>query len=176
MTFHEEWFSQTCQDYLAELGKSVGHVPGLIIEIGSWEGRSTCALANAIYPRMVHAVDTWKGSPAEISATLAAQRDVYATWSENVKELTQGNVVPHRMGWRDYIPTVDERVALCFIDAEHTYREVFDNITAVLPLLSSGGVLCGDDISHPPVRQAVSEILPTDDVWAKGNVWSWRKP
>jgi predicted O-methyltransferase YrrM len=176
MTFTEEWFSPVCQERLAELGKEVADVPGLIIEIGSWEGRSTCALANAINPRVVHAVDTWQGSPAEISATLAAQRDVFATWQTNVKVLTAGNVEAHRMGWREYVPTITEPVALCFIDAEHTYREVFDNITAILPHLSSGGVLCGDDVSHPPVRRAVQDTLPADDVWVRGNVWSWRKP
>ena len=176
MTFTEDWFHPVNQERLADLGRYVGHVPGLIIEIGSWEGRSTVALANAIHPRMVHAVDTWAGSPGEISFALAAERDVYATWQANVAELTEGNVTAHRMGWRDYVPTITEPVALCFIDAEHTYTEVRDNILAILPHLSSGGVLCGDDTQHEPVRRAVADCLPIHEVWVKGVVWSWRKP
>lgn len=175
-TFTENWFDPISQDRLAELGRQVDHIPGLIVEIGSWEGRSTCVLANAIRPREVISIDTWQGSPNEISATLAADRDVHAQWVANVTALTGGNVREWRTGWRDAIPQIDEPIALCFIDAEHTYREVHDNIVAVLPKLAAGGVLCGDDAGHPPVKRAVLDLLPEADVFVKGNVWSYRKP
>ena len=74
-TFTENWFDQVSQDRLAELGRLVDNVPGVIVEIGSWEGRSTCVLANAIRPREVIAIDTWQGSPGEISHDLAAERE-----------------------------------------------------------------------------------------------------
>ena len=176
MSFTEQWFGRTEQDRLATPARSVESIPGLIVEIGSWEGRSTCVMANAIRPRMVHAVDTWAGSPGEISAELAGERDVYATFAANVATLTGGNVTPHRMGWREYVPTITEPVALCFIDAEHTYTEVVDNITAILPMLAPGGVLCGDDIGYPPVAQAVIDMLPLHEVMLQGNMWSWVKP
>lgn len=176
MSFTEEWFSVESQDYLANLGRSVKDVDGLIIEIGAWEGRSTVALANAIAPRDMHSVDTWDGSPGEISADLAAKRDVFGCWSSNVALLTKGNVYPHRMGWRDYLPTVTDPVALAFIDAEHTYTEVRDNVLALLPLLAPGGVICGDDQHHPPVRRALLETLPNDEIFVFASVWSWRKP
>lgn len=174
MTFTEEWFHQPSQDALAQLGREAPE--GMIVEIGSWEGRSTCALANAVEPRTVHAVDTWAGSPGEISHDLATQRDVYAQWAANVKELTAGNVQPHRMGWRDYLPTVTEQIGLAFIDAEHTYREVHDNITAILPLLAPGGILCGDDQHHPPIRQALTELFNPADVEIVASLWIWRNP
>jgi len=176
MSFTEEWFDTISQDRLAELGRLVEPIEGLIIEIGSWEGRSTCVLANAVRPRPMLAIDTWEGSPGEISAELAAERDVYATWRANVKLLTGGNVAPVKSGWREFVPRIQDPVALCFIDAEHTYREVYDNIEAILPHLAVGGVLCGDDAGHPPVREAIAELLPLEDVYVKGNVWSWVKP
>ena len=174
--FTEDWFGELSQDRLAQLGRDVEHVEGIIIEIGSWEGRSTCVLANAIRPRPVIAVDTWAGSPGEVSAELATQRDVYGQFITNVKVLTGGNVVPVRKGWREFVPTIDDPVALCFIDAEHTYREVYDNIEAILPLMAPGGIICGDDAGHPPVREAVMSLLPGDDVLVLGNVWSYVVP
>ena len=173
MTFTEEWFGQASQDVLAGFGRHVADIPGLIIEIGSWEGRSTCALANAVHPRTVHAVDTWAGSPGELSANLAAQRDIFGTWQTNVKVLTAGNVEAHRMGWREYLPTVTEQIALAFIDAEHTYTEVRDNVLALIPLMAPGGVICGDDIHHPPVQQALREVFDPAKVYMKATVWSW---
>ena len=173
--FTEEWFGEFSQQTLADLVREVADVNGLLVEVGSWEGRSTIAMANAAYPREVHAVDTWHGSPGEISATLAAERDVYAQFSTNILHFTQGNVVPHRMGWRDYFAEMTDPVALCFIDAEHTYDEVRANIEAVEPLLVSGGILCGDDMHHEPVRLAVLDTLGTSPT-ALASLWIWRKP
>jgi predicted O-methyltransferase YrrM len=174
--FREEWFGEASQTVLARLARSVADVDGLIVEVGSWTGRSTCALAKAIYPRTVQAVDTWCGSPGEISAELADERDVFAEWSANVQGFTRGNVVAHRMGWRDYVATLDEPVALLFIDAEHTEKEVRENIQAFLPLIAPGGVLCGDDIGHPPVQAGIKAALPEDEVFVEATVWFWRKP
>lgn len=159
MGFNETWFNENAQAVIAELACSVADVDGLVVEIGSWEGRSTVALANAINPRMLHAVDTWQGSPSDVSAELAAQRDVFATWQLNVNVMTAGNVECHRMDWRAFVPSIVEPVAFAFIDAEHTYDEVADNLAALLPLLAAGGVLCGDDYTHPPVRAAVLDTL-----------------
>jgi predicted O-methyltransferase YrrM len=174
-TFGEEWFCQQSQDLLAELGRSVKDVDGLIIEIGSWAGRSTCALANAVYPRVVHAVDTWAGSPGEISSELAAQRDVFAQWRANVAEFTKGNVIAHRMGWREYLPKIGQPVALVFIDAEHTEVEVRENIAAVLPLVAPSGVICGDDVHHAPVRAGVVANLKVREVNVGATLWWWRR-
>jgi len=175
MTFTENWFPTQSQTALHGLVERVRRVDGLIIEIGSWEGLSSIAIANAAYPRRVECCDTWEGSPGEISAELAAERDVFATWQANIDELTAGNVTAHRMGWRDYLPTVSEPVALCFIDAEHTYIEVADAIRAVLPLLADGGIICGDDAHHPPVKQAVLDELGTEHTYVTATLWVWQK-
>jgi predicted O-methyltransferase YrrM len=155
--FTEQWFHPPSQRALAWLARSTTNVNGTIVEVGCWEGRSTVALARAVAPDVVHAVDTWHGSPGEPSADLAAERDVFATFVANVAELTAGNVVPHRVGWRGYFAEHAEPIRFLHIDAEHTYREVFDNIEAALPLMAAGAVMCGDDAHHEPVQQAVIE-------------------
>lgn len=175
MSFLEEWFGEKSQQVLADLVREVVDVSGVVVEIGAWEGRSTVAMATAAWPRIVHTVDTWEGSPGEISADLAATRDVFSTWRANVAELTKGNVIAHQCGWRDYVPTVTGPVALAFIDAEHSYVEVRDTIAALRPLMASGGVLCGDDHHHPPVRQAVLEAFG-DDAQVHASLWIWRAP
>lgn len=173
--FTEDWFSAPSCEALAAMVREVANIPGRIVEIGAWEGRSTIALANAAHPRLVHSVDTWEGSPGEISAELAAQRDVFTRWKANVKAATRGNVVPHRMGWREHLPQVDEPIALAFIDAEHTYVEVRDNILALLPKMAPGGIICGDDQHHPPVQQAVTEVLGAD-VYVIASLWFYQVP
>jgi predicted O-methyltransferase YrrM len=163
MRFDEEWFGPASQKAVAGLVARTRALPGEVVEIGCWQGRSTIAIARAAWPKIVHAVDTWDGSPGEISADIADGRDVFAEFTENIDELTRGNVEVHRMGWRDYFAADHGPVRFCHIDAEHTYREVYDNIQAVLPLMVPGGILCGDDAHHPPVIQAVDELLGKTD-------------
>lgn len=174
--FTEAWFPPESQSVLARLVADVEHVPGLIVEVGAWEGRSTIALANAAWPRRIQAVDTWAGSPGEISSELAAGRDVFAQWKLNIEHFTQGNVTPWKMGWRKYLSFIDVPVALAFIDAEHTFIEVKENVEAFLPLMMPGGVICGDDAHHPPVQQALEELFGLDNVEVGATVWIWRVP
>ncbi len=165
--FTEEWFSPESCTALAELARSTEGLPGRVVEIGSWEGRSTVALAEAV--DHVEAVDTWLGSPGEISADLAAQRDVYAAFQRNTLGLP---VTAHRMDWREYLATTDEPFRFCFIDGLHTYEEVQEQIAAVLPRMTPGGVLCGDDAHHPPVARAVLEAFP--DAERAATLWIHR--
>lgn len=157
MTFTEDWFGERSCAALAALYGRVSDLCGQVVEVGSWEGRSTIALAEAAAPHEMCAVDTWLGSPGEPSAELAAERDVFATFTANTAHLD--NLAVFRMGWREYVAGYIGPTRLLFIDAEHTYHEVHDTIDAWLPHMVPGGIVCGDDAHHPPVQQAVLEAF-----------------
>lgn len=171
---HEEWFGAASQKALADLYPMVEHLSGTIVEVGCWEGRSTVALANACYPEGVHCVDTWNGSPGEISAVLARRRDVYREFLDNMAELTKHNFYAWRMDWRNYFQLHADPIKLVFIDATHSYQEVADNIRAVLPLMVDGGIICGDDNHHPPVQHAVMDTVGFPNLVA--TLWWWQAP
>jgi len=167
--FTEDWFSEWSQEALADLCRRTRDLTGDIVEVGSWEGRSTLALAAAAHPQVVHAVDTWRGSTGEITELFAAERDVYSTFCANTEGL---NIVPHRQDWRDYFTEQREPVKFCFIDGLHTYEEVRDQIDTILPLVVPDGIMCGDDVHHRPIQEAVIEQFPDANViatlwWAK---------
>ena len=63
---------------------------------------------------------------------------------------------------------------LVFIDADHSYQAVKDDIAAWMPKVKIGGVLCGHDYSRPrwQVTEAVDEVFgkdfihyPMNDIW-----------
>ncbi|GAH12421.1 unnamed protein product, partial [marine sediment metagenome] len=64
---------------------------------------------------------------------------------------------------------------LVFIDAEHTYEAVQDDIATWLPLIKkSGGYITGHDYehkNHPGVKKAVDEIFGTDVEIRGDRVW-----
>jgi hypothetical protein len=174
--FHEEWFGAASCEVVATLVREVAAVDGILLEIGCWEGRSTCAIANACHPRVLHAVDTWQGTADDESGPLAAKRDIFTQWQANVAHHTQGNVEPHRMGWREFVPTITGPVAFAFIDADHSYQEVRDNIVALLPHMVSGSIMCGDDVHHPPLLKALLEVFGHGVVTSAATVWIARFP
>ena len=185
MVFHENWYSNKQASNLARLAQLVAPLQGLIIEIGSWEGKSTVALANAVYPSSVIAVDTWMGNidegPHNDSVTLARSRDVYATFRDNISKMTKGNVTPVKQDCHEYLAVLNQPVKFCHIDACHDYLSVKRTLEAILPRIILGGVLCGDDFLsanatrtdlHGGVERAVRELLP--GVSHAENLWYWQ--
>lgn len=165
--FTENWFTDASCTTLAGLVRQVEDVPGRIVELGSWEGRSTLAIAGAT-ARPVHAVDTWEGAATDTyQREQVKTRDVFARWTANLAG--HPHVVPFRMDWRRYGD--GSPVALVFIDADHTTPEVKAQIDAYRPLMSSGGIICGDDYAMRPVARAVATRLQGYKV--DGRVWWW---
>ena len=184
MPFTERWYHDEQAALLARIAGFIKgrQLDGAFIEIGSWEGKSTIAIANACHPRTLHAVDHWLGNLDEsadhVSVMAARQRDVFATFQANMAAHTRGNVVPHRQDWREFMKTWQEPIAFCHIDASHDYVSVRDNLAAILPLMVRGGVVCGDDwlsanINRHDlqggVQRAVMELLP--GAQSQGNLW-----
>ncbi|WP_353432454.1 class I SAM-dependent methyltransferase [Polynucleobacter sp. MWH-UH23A] len=54
---------------------------------------------------------------------------------------------------------VDESLDLVYIDGDHTYDGVVKDLAAWFPKVRKGGVICGDDIGWPGVKQAVDEFF-----------------
>lgn len=186
--FVENWFGSDALSELASLAASVASLPGIYIEVGSWEGRTSIAIANAIRPQNLHAVDTWQGNVNEDAYMLENGnggrhptvyeiqhhgRDVYARFLSNVAVGTSGNVIAHRMGWREFFASFQGHIKFLFIDADHTYDECKGNIESALPFLVPGAIVCGDDYGVPGVGQAVRECCPGHRV---SHLWYWKKP
>lgn len=173
--FHENWFAWHSQEALRQLVGRVGHLEGDVVEVGSWEGRSTVILARAVHPATVHAVDTWAGAESEPDQqSAAAERDVHAQFLANMAAFTDGNVEAHREPWETYFARVDRPIRFLHIDGAHDYDSVADNIRAALPKLVPGAVLCGDDHLHPPVTRAVADTVGAVETHA--TLWAWTAP
>lgn len=172
MAFHEQWFGPPKRRRLEKVMNDCVATEGAVVEIGCWEGRSTIMLANHFHPETVHCVDHWQGDlgmagmkdgvgMVKAVGEIEAGRDVFADFTENMAEQTAGNYEVHRMGWREFDFAEVAPIRFIFIDASHTYEEVLDNLTAIVPLMVPGGMVSGDDYSVPQVSKAVNEYFGT---------------
>jgi hypothetical protein len=188
VVFHEDWFADTQIETLCNLAKTVHSLPGVVIEIGCWEGKSTFNLANAIHPSSLICNDTWLGNVEESKITgqthpteiILKERDVYSTFINNMTALTKGNFSVVKQDCCEWLKTFTGDIKFCHIDASHEYDSVHKTISLLLPHVVKGGILCGDDIEsankhrsdlHGGVERAVEELLP--NFKTVGNLWYW---
>jgi predicted O-methyltransferase YrrM len=184
--FHENWYADDQLLRICDLLAGIRPLSGAVIEIGSWEGKSTVALAHACHPQLLLAIDTWEGSrdedPEHGSVHLARERDIYGQFLINIQLLTKGNVKPVRADCHEFLKTWRGPIKFAHIDASHDYISVKRTLEAMLPWMVPGGLLCGDDILTASasrqdldggVERAVRETLPG---WQQfHNLWTWRK-
>jgi predicted O-methyltransferase YrrM len=164
--------------------------PGLVIEIGCWEGKSAMAIANSVYPTNLVCNDTWLGNIEESKLSnqlhptevILQQRDVYSIFVKNMDNFTKGNYSVVKQDCLQWLRSLKDSVKFCHIDASHDYYSVYNTILLLLPLMTYGGILCGDDfvnagIHHPTlnggVERAVRELLP--GFQNRENFWYWVK-
>ncbi len=144
-------FGEFDREALRLLLDEIGTDLPTIVEIGSWLGTgSTQVMIDFVRNRggRLHCVDTWEGSPGvDNHAKIASTYDVYETFRRNVRAAGGENVVTaHRLTsiqaaakWSE--ATVD----MVFIDADHRFASVQQDIAAWLPKLRPGGTMAGHD-------------------------------
>lgn len=148
----------------------------VVVEAGSYQGRSTRAMADHC-PGIVYAVDPWE----KMTRT-------FATFQDNLADhIASGRVVPLRATLEAAIPALEKLgvakrrlfgrtprgvVDLVFLDDDHAYETVRRNIDLAVRLAKPGGVICGHDYgraSWPGVKLAVDEVFPAvnllESIW-----------
>jgi predicted O-methyltransferase YrrM len=139
------WLSPREAEFLYESARALD-VPGAILEIGSWQGRSTIALAAGSLAgdgRRVYAVDHFTGS-AEHRAR--GPVSTFEAFREHIEEAGVSRVVtPIIASSTDAAPTFAEPIALLFIDGDHSYAGARGDFDAWVGKVVPGGCIAMHD-------------------------------
>ena len=157
------WMEPVELEYLASLAQR----SRVIVELGSWKGRSTLALAQNTNG-VVFAVDVWEDNPLGPMGT-GMRGSIFAEFQENTRGLA--NIIPivaTTANAFEAMKIAGIRPDLIFIDACHEYEAVREDIlnwrSLLTPfyLLTGEHVLCGHDFvgDYPGVAKAVTELVP----------------
>lgn len=158
----EDWFnySQLYDRFAEECTNN-----SVIVEVGSWVGRSICYLGVELINRnktpKVYAVDTWLGSQEHNNHTILKDDALYNTFLKNIAPLG-GLIAPVRL---DSISAAaifeDSSIDFLFLDASHQYEDVKRDIVAWYPKIKPGGTFAGHDVDGgwPGVNRAIDESL-----------------
>ena len=151
--FTNNWFDVTARGLWDALLPGIG--PERILEIGSYEGASTCYLIDKFGRTQdleIHCIDTWQGGieHGDVDMTQVEQR-----FGRNIAFATRGastnvKIVTHRgssdemmvkllsTGKRDYFDFI-------YIDGSHQAPDVLADAVLGFRLLRVGGVIAFDD-------------------------------
>ncbi len=168
------WMAYIELEWLATQAEKRTH----ILEVGSWMGRSTRALADNTRG-VVYAVDPWSIEQQTHPDLIAAQQGKPKDWlfqqfCENMKDFNvldpaKRTVIPVRLTSLEAAKSFKQSLRadgtpfafdMIFIDGSHDYVDVKADIEAWLPLLAEGGVICGHDYwQEEGVTRAVDELI-----------------
>ena len=127
------------------------------VEIGSYLGASSCYLAEGLRKRggKLYCVDTWAND-----AMTEGARDTYGEFAANTGQYGAA-IVPLRGRSVEIAHDFHHPVDLLFVDGDHSYDAVRDDLNAWLPKVrASGGLVMMHDSGWAQgVRRAISEFL-----------------
>jgi len=180
--FFEEikgWFD--FGDLYADMVKQSGN-DARFLELGVWKGRSAAfmavEIANSGKQIQFDVVDNFQGLYQENKTArenFAAYRRNYQECLMNLSRVPFVRVIglPSPEAVQIY---PDGCFDFIFIDANHDYPHVKEDIKLWLPKVKPGGFLSGHDyINWAGVKKAVDELLP-DAEQVSVRSWLWRKP
>ena len=125
--------------------------PWKILEIGSWKGGSTAIMAFAYNPDgVIYCVDTWGGSPGEWNVEVVQKYDVAYMFLRNMALMRLLDRVRMIKCTSHKASTLfpDNTFDLIFIDGDHRYEGVKQDLDDFYPKLKIGGIICGHDLNQ----------------------------
>lgn len=181
--WHQEQFGEPWFTYPNLYSRFVREVPsgGCIVEVGCWKGKSVAYLAveviNSNKNIMIHAVDTWLGSPNEtyhMADSHVKTDTLYDLFLNNIKPCSDVVTPIRKTSVEASSLYQDGSLDVVFIDASHDYDSVKQDIMHWLPKVKSGGYLAGHDYLWEGVGRAVDELIRP--VESTELCWVYRKP
>lgn len=159
-------------------------------EIGVWRGHTSQALLSSFPNLFLHCVDPWEGGgehatmPKTVEEMIAARQEFW-----RLTDFADKRRFTYRNTSRDAAKILaDGSFDFCFIDGEHIYDSVREDIFLWHPKVRSGGLLCGHDYNGVGdrrgsgvkfgVKRAVDEFALENgyEVGVAPNlIWWWRK-
>jgi predicted O-methyltransferase YrrM len=171
-------FSPFDQVALATLIRRVAKPNCKMAEVGSWLGTGS----TAVFQRELRTcggssllcVDTWEGNPnVQRHQELVARYDVLGTFRANVRtaqsSVTLVALIATSIDAAGLL--ADDLFDLVFLDADHSYASVRDDIACWRPKVRPGGILCGHDCEarmKAPLERRIRENLTRDAIPGDG--------
>jgi len=179
--FGEDWFDyQEVYSYFVEKCPNNGH----IVEIGSWKGKSSAYMAVEIINSkkiiQFDCIDTWLGTDNDEYHKVSVQKTnnkLFELFLSNIKPVN--NIINPivKKSTDASLDYKDNSIDIVFIDADHSYNAVIQDVNCWLPKVKKNGILAGHDYItqyHHGVKKAIDQIFKKN-ISVKKTCWIYHK-
>ncbi|WP_141682140.1 class I SAM-dependent methyltransferase [Mycobacterium malmoense] len=155
--FQERWFDMNIVPWCVTLPKVFDRAdPVRILEIGSWEGRSSLFFLTYFAQGKLTAVDTWAGSDEWHYSATSDLRDLEARFDNNVSS-GAGRVTKRKGSSLTVLPQLlseKQEFEIIYVDGSHFSDDAIVDGLNAWRLLKHGGVMIFDDVMWPAYPRA----------------------
>jgi cephalosporin hydroxylase len=165
----------------------------VFVEVGSLWGRSVIYMGQACKQFnkniKIYAVDYWdyRGVPELMTpgldpSGLDYEKDgpdcLYDSYLKNLKDCGVDDIVTSlRLSSEDASKTFDDdSVDFIFIDANHTYESVMNDLKCWYKKIKPGKIISGHDYDWDGVRTAVNDFFGEGNISTYNTSWIYQKP
>lgn len=150
--------------------------PKTMIEIGSYMGESTMMFASIGLFKTIHSIEPHKGTESFNEKNGFGWVDIEREFKLNTRYFD--NIIHHKdFSYNVVSKFEDNSIDFIYIDADHRYESVKQDLELYLPKLKKGGVIGGHDYheSWPGVCSAVDEVVGIPTKKFEDNSWIVKK-
>lgn len=134
----------------------------VVVEIGSYLGKSTCAIAEGIRGKNInfYTIDTF-----ENQAMTEGRRNTFEEFLKNTSEYKDLITIKKGFSYDVVKKMQNVKIDFLWIDGDHTYQGVKRDIEDWVPLVKENGIVCFHDykkltgMSNKEVKKAVDEKI-----------------
>lgn len=134
---------------LKALAESTASPGCKFLEVGSWCGNSAIILGKVAQANGGHlfCVDWWKGNTGVDLEKIAKENDIFSFFWKNIKREGLEDVVIPIKGRSDIVAEIlkEQSFDLIFLDGDHSFKVILNDIHNYAPLVKQNGVFCGHD-------------------------------
>ena len=153
----------------------------IFVEIGIWHGKSIIYLAEKIIESKkkikLYGIDIFKGTDHEYFNDVLIENNVlYNAYLKNIEPVKNYIITIIGDSHEVYKQFKDHSIDFCFIDADHSYKAVKEDLVCWFPKIKKNGIIAGHDYTpRCAVKKAVDDFFPNKVQELPGANWVFER-
>lgn len=157
----------------------INTIKGIGVEVGVWKGHGAEAILTNQNVKRVYLVDPYEKAEEFTGCNLKPTGFIFEDqWKYKVEAIEKTMKYSDRAFFvfarsTEAAKTIEDELDFVYIDANHNYEFVKEDIETWYPKLKSGGILSGHDYPTPSVAKAVNEFMSINHLKLEATTPDW---
>jgi hypothetical protein len=162
---------------LKDLIKYIGGSGIIMVEIGSYAGESASIFGKQESVKLINTVDPWENGydDEDGASTRRPMKSVEAMFNNRMNSQCKGKYKKYKMTGDEAVSKFEDKsLDFVYIDGNHQYEAVKNDIQKWLPKIKDTGHIAGHDWTRDDVKKAVTEELGIPEKIFSDSSWVFK--